>query len=68
MSVVRVFLTFLVVLLLAAAAQAQTGNGVVKGAVSDASGSLVPGAKVRLENKATNVVSQTTTATDGPIQ
>lgn len=46
-------------------ASAQSGSGVVKGAVTDASGSVIQGAKVRLTNQDTNIVRQDTTSSDG---
>jgi len=47
--------------LLAAPAFSQSGNGSVRGTVSDPTDAVVPGTKVRLTNTATNVVLETTT-------
>jgi len=45
--------------------QAQTGLGTVRGAVTDATGSVVPNAKIALQNTATGVVLRTETAALG---
>ena len=47
--------------LIVAPAFSQSGNGSVRGTVSDPTDAVVPGAKVRLTNTATNVVAETTT-------
>lgn len=66
MSRFQSWLTFACILLLAGVTvRAQTGNAIVRGAVTDASGSVVPTAKVRLQNVATNIISETSTSTDG---
>ena len=46
--------------LLAAPAFSQSGNGSVRGTVSDPTDAVVPGAKVRLTNTGTNVVAEAT--------
>src|SRR5207245_3862319 len=50
----------LIAALLAAPGFSQSGNGSVRGTVSDPTDAVVPGAKVRLTNIATNVVAETT--------
>jgi hypothetical protein len=62
---VRYFAILAAMLLISAVASAQTGNAIVKGAVSDATGSVVPRANVRLTNAATNVARVTTTSAEG---
>jgi hypothetical protein len=63
---IRVFAALAPLLLLASGAmQAQTGNAVVKGAVTDSSGSIVPAAKVVLQNVSTNVASANATSAEG---
>src|SRR5260370_6857520 len=47
--------------LLAAPAFSQSGNGSVRGTVSDPTDAVIPAAKVRLTNTATNVALATTT-------
>src|SRR5258708_15431470 len=44
---------------------AQTGSGVVRGAVQDATKSMVPRAKVELRNQDTNITREATTSTEG---
>jgi Carboxypeptidase regulatory-like domain/TonB dependent receptor len=46
-------------------AWSQAGNGIVKGSVVDASGSIVQGSKVRLTNRDTNISRQDTTSSEG---
>src|SRR6476646_1737226 len=46
-------------------ARAQTGFGVVRGTLRDASNAVVPRAKVQLVNPNTNIVRDTTSSTDG---
>ena len=52
-------------LLTATSLHAQTATGQVNGTVTDASGGAVVGAKVRLVNEGTNVVTQTETNANG---
>src|SRR6185503_11334150 len=51
---------FACILLLAAPAFSQSGNGSVRGTVTDPTDAVVPGAKVRLTNTGTNVAADTT--------
>src|SRR5437763_14555886 len=61
----RLFLVVLVVLAFAAAAGAQFDTATVVGVVRDASGGVVPDAKVTLSNTATGVSVTRTTNSDG---
>ncbi len=58
-------LTLCMGIVLAGTALAQTGTGIVVGAVTDSSGALIPNAKVVLVNKATNVSDNTVTSDAG---
>src|ERR1700681_3373794 len=51
--------------LFSVAGWAQTGAGVVRGAVQDASKAIVPGAKARLRNLDTNIARDATGSADG---
>lgn len=51
----------LALLLTAHTAFAQSSNGAIRGQVQDQTGAVIPGAKVELTNKATNVVMRATT-------
>src|SRR5258708_4531886 len=44
---------------------AQTGSGVVRGVVQDATRSIVPRAKVELRNQDTNITREATTSAEG---
>jgi len=55
----------LLALLLTPAAMAQTFRGTILGTVSDQSGAVVPGAKVKVRNADTGLVRETQTADDG---
>src|SRR5438067_13260813 len=61
----RLFLVVLVVLAFAAAAGAQFDTATVVGVVRDASGGVVPDAKVTLTNTATGVSVTRTTNSEG---
>src|SRR5713226_5831071 len=43
----------------------QTGSGVVRGAVQDATKGVVPRAKIELRNQDTNITREATTSTEG---
>ena len=61
----RIWLFIAISTLLAIIAGAQTGNAIVKGSVTDSSGSLVAGARVRLLNVATNIAAETAASGEG---
>lgn len=46
-------------------ANAQTGSGVVRGTVQDATKAVVPKAKIELRNRDTNIVREATSSTEG---
>ncbi len=56
---------FVVLLSLATSALAQTNRGGISGTVTDATGAVVPGAKVTITNAGTNQVQTLTTSADG---
>src|SRR6266700_5724021 len=61
----RLVLAILVVLSLAAAADAQTFRGAINGTVSDPYGAVVPNAQVKAKEKSTGIDHTTTTTSDG---
>jgi hypothetical protein len=61
----RVVATVAAVLLLATAARAQTATGQILGTVKDATGAIVPKAKVVVTNQQTGLTRQVTTGDDG---
>ena len=61
----RLFLAVLVILTLAAAANAQTFRGAINGTVTDPSGGSVPNATVKATESATGIDHTTTTTSDG---
>ena len=66
MRSVRITLCFTVLLLLTGRLFAQAGaTGTILGSVTDASGAIVPNAKVTVTNTATNVAFRTTTSSSG---
>jgi hypothetical protein len=64
----RLSICWLVIALGAGAALAQNITGTILGAVTDASGAVVPSAAVTITNKATNQVTTVTTDEDGLYQ
>src|SRR5260370_28612701 len=46
-------------------ANSQTGSGVLRGTIHDATKAVVPRAKVELRNQDTNITRQATASTDG---
>ena len=69
LAVRSLFLVFVQVFLLAAAASAQLGNaGTIEGAVKDPSGGSIPGAKVEIVNPVSGFQRETITDTDGSFK
>ncbi len=64
----RLFWTALLCLLLALAAPAQTTTGQILGTVQDATGAVVPNAKVTVRNLDTNISTETTTSDTGSFR
>lgn len=58
-------LSFLLLVIVSLSAWGQTGSGVVKGTALDASGAVIPEAKVTLTNQVTNIIRQTQTSGNG---
>lgn len=56
---------FVLFALAAGSAAAQTYRGTILGTVSDSSGAVIPGAKVRVTNEATGLTRETQTSDDG---
>ena len=66
MRSLRITLCFTVLLMLAGKLFAQAGaTGTILGTVTDATGAIVPNAKVTVTNTATNVVFRTTSSSAG---
>src|SRR5687767_10224037 len=61
----RLLVTAAAVLIAAVPIFSQTGNAIVKGSVTDPSGSVIPQAKVSLTNTGTNVVRTTAVSAEG---
>src|SRR5258707_15016542 len=60
----RIVLAGLLIFLTCVPSNAQTGSGVVRGAVQDATKSMVPRAKVELRNQDTNITREATTSAE----
>src|SRR2546430_17153520 len=60
-----VLVGLLIFILTCVPSNAQTGSGVVRGVVQDATKSMVPRAKVQLRNQDTNIAREATTSTEG---
>src|SRR5437870_4704966 len=61
----KFFETALLLILVCAAASAQTATGGVNGTVTDQHGAVVPGAAVTLINRATNIETRAAASADG---
>ena len=61
----RLAVVCLALLLASVLAFAQTGSGIIRGTVQDASQAVIPGAKVRLTNLSTNVTQEANSSTAG---